>query len=162
MRRYLGIGFTLLLIVACTRRETPEPSAPPPEPPPPPSEAQQQQPAEPAALVGTAWVVDRIEGKGDIDNKESTLEFLEAGRAAGRAGCNRYGGPVEISGNSLRFGDLMSTKMACDPPLMEQEQQFLKALADVGEYKIEDRKLVLLDRAGKPLLRLETNRDPSS
>src|SRR5690606_42075040 len=96
--------------------------------------------------MGTAWSAAFIAGQGETGNRESTLEFLPEGRLAGRAGCNRYGGPVEIEGSHVQFGALMATKMACG--LMEQESRFLAALAEVRSYRIEDKQLVLVDEAG--------------
>ena len=108
--------------------------------------------AELPALMGTAWSAEFIDGKGETHNRESTLEFLPEGRVAGRAGCNRYGGPVEVSGNEVRFGSLMATKMACD--ILDQEQKFLDALAATRNYKVENGRLVLVDEAGTERARL--------
>ncbi len=162
MRRLLAFGLALLSICACSPRQPSAPDTAPPPPPPPPPSASKQQPAEPPALAGTAWVVERIEGQEELKNRRSTLEFLEEARAAGGGGCNRYGGPVQIQGATVRFGELLSTKMACDAPLMEQEQKFFSALAAVRGYRMEEGRLVLLDEAGEPRLRLAPNNDPSS
>jgi len=62
-----------------------------------------------------------------------SIEFsagLEAanGVASGYAGCNRFSGPYEKLTSGMRFGNLVSTRMACDPARMELETAFLEAL----------------------------------
>ncbi|AJW44575.1 META domain-containing protein [Ralstonia mannitolilytica] len=62
-----------------------------------------------------------------------SIEFsagLEAanGVASGYSGCNRFTGPYEKLASGMRFGNLVSTRMACDPARMELENAFLEAL----------------------------------
>lgn len=62
-----------------------------------------------------------------------SIEFsagLEAanGVVSGYSGCNRFSGPYEKLASGMRFGNLVSTRMACDPPRMELETAFLEAL----------------------------------
>lgn len=62
-----------------------------------------------------------------------SIEFsagLEAanGVVSGYSGCNRFSGPYEKLASGMRFGNLASTRMACDPPRMELETAFLEAL----------------------------------
>jgi putative lipoprotein len=105
-------------------------------------------------LVGGTWVAEDIDGKGVIDNAQSTLEFATAGKVSGRGGCNRYGGTVEVKGASIIVGELISTKMACAPALMDQETRFLAALQATRSYRMtEENKLLLSDATGTPRLR---------
>lgn len=80
---------------------------------------------------GAEWVVDDLAGTGIIDSSRMTIEFLEENRLAGRASCNSYGGQYELTGEGVSFDYLFSTKMACAPALMKQEQRFLELMADV-------------------------------
>lgn len=105
-------------------------------------------------LTGGTWVAEDIDGKGVIDNAQSTLIFGDAGKVSGRGGCNQYGGTVELKGASLIVSQLVSTKMACPPALMDQETRFLAALQAARTYKMsEENKLVLSDATGTPRLR---------
>lgn len=78
-----------------------------------------------------------------------TMQFDTAGtRVSGNAGCNRYNGTVELSGDSLHFGPLMSTKMACDQ--MELEQQFMRHLTDQSlGCQVKDGTLILSSEQGE-------------
>lgn len=74
------------------------------------------------------------EGEGaDPAMQPLSIEFnagLEAasGVASGYSGCNRFSGPYEKLASGMRFGNLVSTRMACDPARMELENAFLEAL----------------------------------
>ncbi|AXV77775.1 MULTISPECIES: META domain-containing protein [Ralstonia solanacearum species complex] len=69
----------------------------------------------------------------DPANPPISIEFsagLEAasGVASGYSGCNRFTGPYEKLVSGMRFGMLVSTRMACDPARMQLENDFLEAL----------------------------------
>ena len=50
--------------------------------------------------------------------------------AGGNASCNTYSGKYKVTGSSLTFEQMMSTMMACEPAINEQEQSYLKALGE--------------------------------
>jgi putative lipoprotein len=59
-----------------------------------------------------------------------------------------------VTGASIVVGELISTKMACAPALMDQETKFLAALQATRTYRMnEDNKLVLSDATGRQRLR---------
>ena len=79
---------------------------------------------------------------------------FEAGRVAGKAGCNQIGGAYTLDGNKLSFkANMASTMMACPEPLMTQDQAVGAALVKVAGYRVDGELLELVDAAGKPLLR---------
>ena len=73
-------------------------------------------------------------------------------RASGSAGCNRFSGTYELSGNSLRFGPLATTRMMCPPEIMAVEDAMLKALAGELAWSLQDGTLALT-REGQLLAR---------
>jgi heat shock protein HslJ len=52
-----------------------------------------------------------------------------ADAVSGSAGCNTYNGTYTLDGDALKIGPLATTRMACDPAIMDQETLFLAALA---------------------------------
>jgi putative lipoprotein len=107
-------------------------------------------------LTGSTWVAEDIDGKGVIDNAQSTLVFGTDGRVSGRAACNQYGGKVTLNGASMIVDQVFSTKMACTAEaLMDQETRFLQALQATRSYRMDGTKLVLLDGTGTPRLRFD-------
>lgn len=61
---------------------------------------------------------------------------FDAGRVAGRGGCNRYTGPfrVETASPDVSTGPTAATKMACAPPAMEVEDRYFTALGGVQRW----------------------------
>ena len=116
----------------------------------------------PASLVGSSWVAESVDGHGTVGRPPITLMFESAERAVGSTGCNRYFAAIRMSGDSstppyvprLVFGQSGSTRMACAPEVMDQEQKYLAVLASVQSYRLNGTALVLLDAAGLARVRL--------
>lgn len=88
-------------------------------------------------LPGTSWVLEEVGGAPVVARGRATLEFAESGRASGNGSCNRFSGTATIAGDSLSFGPLMSTKMACvEEALTSQETRYLAALGSAQRYAI--------------------------
>jgi len=95
-------------------------------------------------LMG-AWTVEYIGERPVIDNSPAYIEFAEEGRVGGNASCNRFSGAYVLSGSSLTFSKLASTKKMCFGALMEQETRFLAALERLAKVQMRDGLLNLLD-----------------
>jgi heat shock protein HslJ len=115
-------------------------------------------PARPdAPLRNTRWVPREI-GSQPIAVPEGTREpyllLRPEGTAEGNAGCNQFRGQASAEGaDGLRFGALMSTKMAC--PALTTENAFSSALAQTQHYRISGDTLRLYDAGNALLARLE-------
>jgi heat shock protein HslJ len=101
-------------------------------------------------LAGTSWRVTSLNNgrqavTGVLAGTELTLEFTADGRVAGSAGCNRYSGGYTAEGTSIRIGPAAATRRMCASPerIMEQEQQFLKALETVSTMRREGDRMEL-------------------
>jgi heat shock protein HslJ len=97
-----------------------------------------------AGLHRTAWRLENLGGVAAIPGVEATLEFPEEGKASGRGSCNRFFGSVEISGESIKFGPLASTKMACiDDAATAQEKKYLEALQAAERFALDGPALLI-------------------
>jgi heat shock protein HslJ len=105
-----------------------------------------------ADLIG-GWAVEYIGERPVIDNSPAYMEFNEEGRVAGNSSCNQFTGTYVMSGDSLVFSKLASTKKMCPPALMEQETSFLTALEGVAKVRFEKGLLMLLDSNDKMLVK---------
>lgn len=86
---------------------------------------------------GAEWVVDDLAGRGIIDRSRLSIRFLEDGRVSGLASCNRYTGRYQFNGEGgVTFSQVATTRMACAPALMNQEEHFLAVLARVATARI--------------------------
>ena len=111
--------------------------------------------ADPATPTGK-WLAEDIDGGGVIDRLQTTLEIRDDGIVTGMGGCNRYAGSVTVSGNTIKFLPMASTRMACSAAVMRQEAKFHSTLEKVRTWRIDQaqRKLLLLDGQGSDLMRL--------
>ena len=90
-----------------------------------------------------------------LPGTEMTLVFMD-GRISGNSGCNQYGGEVQIDGNQIKVGALMSTMMACEEKIMDQEQAYQAALSGAASFGILGDTLALADAQGTVVLTFST------
>ena len=94
-----------------------------------------------ATLDGTSWQLFAIGKHPPIEGSNITLTF-EDGRVSGHSGCNSFGGEYEFKGETIEFGMLMSTMMACaDPAMMDQESTFMQMLGQAQRVVLVDGQL---------------------
>lgn len=101
--------------------------------------------------VGQTWTLVTLSGEEVPAGVTTTLTLDAEGNASGNAGCNQYGGGYELSGSSISFGEVGSTKMMCEEPAMGVETAYLAALATVDAWAMEGDTLTL-SAAGEPIL----------
>ncbi|GAA5532171.1 META and DUF4377 domain-containing protein [Deinococcus aluminii] len=77
---------------------------------------------------------------------------LSGGRVTGSGGCNRLTGTFQAKGETLSFGALATTRMACAPAVNAQEQAFLAFLKTPLTAQVQGQTLTLTNAAGKTLV----------
>lgn len=101
------------------------------------------------SLAGTTW---RVTGYNNgrqavvsvLSGTTLTMAFSGDGKVSGSAGCNRFTAGYKAEGQKLAFSPAAATRMMCAPEgVMEQEQQFLKALETVATARFEGDRLEL-------------------
>jgi heat shock protein HslJ len=106
------------------------------------------------ALSG-AWQVESIDQGGIIDNSMITMQFDKQNRLSGFTGCNRYASTVSTQGGGFTVLNAITTRRACAPAMMMQEQRFLAALNDVTHFEVmSDTWLVMSDKSNNERLKL--------
>lgn len=134
MRTYLLMLLIAVLAVSACSAQTTEQS-PVPEP-----SQSTQPPSAPASLIG-AWKLTAYGPAGAptpaVEGVEAGLTFNEDGTVSGTSGCNGLGGDYTVEGDRITFGEFVSTLMACDAPIMEQEEAAHQVMTGTATYKIE-------------------------
>ena len=103
-------------------------------------------PNAPTMLEGS-WKLETLGGTAADPAVPTTLSMNE-GQATGNAGVNTFNGPYDApSDGVLTFGTIASTMMAGPDNAMQQEQDFLKALAETKKFTTDNGALVLMDDA---------------
>jgi len=101
------------------------------------------------ALPGSAWQVTTFAGQNPLADHPITFEFDTEGNIAGNASCNRFGGTCTVEVDTMKIGPLRSTRRACEPDVMRQEQQFLALLGAVTAWSMDGEELVLTTPDGE-------------
>lgn len=109
-----------------------------------------------ATLEGTSWALTGYAADGEIvapaPSAGAAMMSLTDGKVAGSTGCNTFNGSYTLDGESLSFGPLAITNMACEDALMTQEAAVIAGLEATTSYGIEGTSLELLDDAGEAVL----------
>lgn len=106
------------------------------------SQTDSDKPVTVSDMIGREWSLTALNGNGVIGEKPPTLT-LEDGRFTGFGGVNRISGNYSSDGKRITFGQIISTRMAGDPALMEQESKFTIALESADAFEVADNQLVL-------------------
>jgi heat shock protein HslJ len=97
-----------------------------------------------ANLAGTRWAVQTIDGRPAGAIRAPTVIFSQDRRVSGSASCNSYFGTYSTNDGDIDIRGIGRTEMACEQPLMSQEEAFIGALDAATRYVVEtDGKLVL-------------------
>jgi heat shock protein HslJ len=108
--------------------------------------------ADPSSLEGAPWM---LASGVDVEGWEGvapSATFAD-GQVTGSTGCNRFGGPYTVDGDSLELGEMAMTAMGCPPPADAVEREYTDALESVRAWRVEDDELVLLDGDETEVLR---------
>ncbi len=102
-------------------------------------------------LEGTIWIVQGLVSNQAVSSMPAgvTASLLFAdGKVAVDTGCNKGNGAAEIAETVIVFGPIATTKMGCEGPAGEVEQQVLAALAGDVAWTIDADALQLRGAAG--------------
>jgi len=108
-----------------------------------------QEPSTSASLIGP-WKLTAY-GRVDastpaVEGTQAGLIFNQDGTVSGSSGCNGLGGDYTVEGHKITFGEFVSTLMACDDPIMTQEEAAHKVLTGTANYKIEGDTLTITNK----------------
>jgi heat shock protein HslJ len=110
------------------------------------------------SLAGTSWA---LVSYGDLSSPtaaasgvETSLVFGTDGQVSGSMGCNGFGGDYSVSGDTLTFGSLISTMMACDEPRMTQESAAFAVMNGKTTYNLNGSSLTITSTDGAKVLLL--------
>lgn len=108
----------------------------------------------PTQLNGTRWRILSIAGRDVVPGGNTELAFAD-GRVSGSAGCNRLSGGFNSDGRRLTIQQMVSTRMACEPQLMAQEQRLLDLAGQSLAISMDARGRMVLTGNGSAQIVLE-------
>lgn len=107
--------------------------------------------ASPVELEGKSYVATDIDGHTIVDGSEVAISFAD-GSISIEAGCNTQNGAYELTDGVLEVEMLMSTMMACDEPLMAQDQLVASIVTSGPTVEADGDDIVLESPAGSMTL----------
>ena len=109
------------------------------------------EPAFRASVSGVDWELMELDGKTastGAGGRRATLRFdADTAHVSGFSGCNRFSGTYALAGDSLQFGPLVMTRMACARG-MELEAALSTALQATRRYELSSTQLKLFGPSG--------------
>jgi heat shock protein HslJ len=105
-------------------------------------------------LAGPTWILESynlngVEQQAVPDSRATAVFDIERGQVSGSGGCNAYSAKLEVTGSEISLSDLISTKMACRPPLGTQETAFFNLLRTAQSYQVNGDTLTLTCESGQ-------------
>ena len=97
------------------------------------------------SLYETKWQLKKIHNAGSVEiiTSKAFIKFnREKKSAGGNGGCNAFGSTISVSGNTVSFKDIFSTKMYCEG-MQETEDAYFKQLEKVNRFEIKGKALQL-------------------
>lgn len=82
-----------------------------------------------------------------IQGSPATITFTPEG-VNGQAGCNQYSGSYQYENGTLTFSNIVSTLMACEQSIMDQEIAFLEALQTATSFQLNNGQLQIFYNGG--------------
>jgi heat shock protein HslJ len=116
-----------------------------------------KQVSRPATIVGLWNLFSYNNGMGGIQTvitgSKTTANFSADGKLSGSGGCNQYSATYTTSGaKGITISQPVSTMMACESNLMQQESQYLSLLPSANTYEISGDQLTLFNATGTKIL----------
>jgi heat shock protein HslJ len=112
------------------------------------------------ALEGPRWTATRLgETAVTATGPRAPHLVFTRERVAGSDGCNRVSGGYTLEGQTMTFGPMLGTQMAC-PGTGEVERAFGAALRATRSWRISGSSLELLDADGEVTARFEGQEGP--
>jgi len=140
----------MLMLAVCFAGCTSQPAAP--------AQVPAQTPVMTQPPIVGAWDLSSYtNGKGGIETvitgSVTTAVFGSDGKLSGSGGCNQYAaGYTTTAPNGITITQPITTLMACQENLMQQETQYLSLLQKAAKYEISGDQLTMSDSSGAKIL----------
>jgi heat shock protein HslJ len=114
-----------------------------------------------SSLVNTRWILvsfdwpgaeAQVIGSPVLEGSTITLDFIAGGLAGGSGGCNSYTTQYKVQERSISFAQVISTLIACEEGIDQQEQRYYQALESAQEYEHAEDQLVVWYDDGQGVL----------
>jgi putative lipoprotein len=100
------------------------------------------------------WMVELIDNIKVMPDSHVTMRIEGTGLMGsasimGMASCNNYRGSIDVTGTTVKVGELLRTMKTCDAARLSEENDFLALLRDVVRYEVQSRDMLELKTADR-------------
>jgi heat shock protein HslJ len=85
----------------------------------------------------------------DVD---TSVVFGDDGKVSGNVGCNGFGGDYTVDGNTITFGQIVSTLMFCEGPIGDQETTTLSVFVGSTTFMMDGDTLTITSADGSSVV----------
>jgi copper homeostasis protein (lipoprotein) len=114
-------------------------------------------------LLDTYWKLTRLGDQPVVlaENQPEPHLVLRSNdnRVSGFGGCNSFSGTYTVEGQSITFGNIATTAMAC-PHSEDVEMALMSALAEASNFRLMPHHLEMFDDEGQMVARFEAREMP--
>ena len=103
-----------------------------------------------ASMVGDWRLVSY--GSPAAPDVDTSIVFGGDGKVNGNVGCNGFGGDYTVEGNTITFGQLVSTLMFCEGPVGDQETTTLNVFAGTTTFVMDGDTLTITSADGSSVI----------
>ena len=111
------------------------------------------------SLPGTSWSLVSYGPVGKqtaaVSGIATHLKFGTDGNVSGSMGCNSFGGTYTLKGDTITFGPIASTMMACPDAQMTQESDSFQIMNGTVKFEQGDGSLTIFSADGTTKMMLE-------
>jgi|GEM_PF-567623 len=157
------------LLGGCIVLPTPQPEPTPPTPTPTPTPTPEPEPEpeptpEPdvvAPFEDIMWLLEAYGDRGSlkpvIGDTDITAEFKSDNNTVmGSGGCNTYFADYETEDDVITvIPPIVSTEIACDPPIMNQEEEYFDLLENAETFLIHNDKFIISSSSNREMVFIE-------
>lgn len=99
------------------------------------------------------WRAESIGGRDIADGSEVTMMLGSDGKIGGKSGCNGYSARYQITGNMFQlFPPMISTRMACAPGIIAQEQTYQTLMGDAKSFVVTPESRMVVSSSTGPTI----------
>jgi len=106
-----------------------------------------------ASIAGT-WKLVSYNQTPAAPGVDTSIEFKDA-QVNGNVGCNGFSGEYKVKGDTIEFGQMMSTLMFCEGPVGEQESATLATMNESATFTLDGNTLTITSADGASVIVLK-------
>lgn len=90
-----------------------------------------------------------------VPDVDASVIFGSDGTLSGNVGCNSFNGSYKVDGETVTFGAIASTLMACADPIAQQEGMVFNVFVNTATFELDGNTLTVISADGNSVVVFE-------